>query len=97
MILPIASVVESIQKIAEQNPIDVLITSGRSFSLLKRPQNKIQRVFDINVKGTYSPVQAVLPSMKKHGSGSIIVIASNQSLIAKRNSLPQPEQSGPAH
>ena len=84
------SVVESIQKIAEQNPIDVLITSaGVHFSatIEETTEQDLQRVFDINVKGTYSAVQAVLPSMKKHGSGSIIVIASDQSLIAKRNSF----------
>ncbi|EDP60716.1 oxidoreductase, short-chain dehydrogenase/reductase family protein [Vibrio sp. AND4] len=84
------SVIESIQKIAEHHSIDTLVTSaGVHFSanIEETSEQDLQRVFDINVKGTYSAVQAVLPSMKKRGAGSIIVIASDQSLVAKRNSF----------
>ena len=84
------SVIESIQKIAEHHSIDALVTSaGVHFSanIEETSEQDLQRVFDINVKGTYSAVQAVLPSMKKRGAGSIIVIASDQSLVAKRNSF----------
>ena len=83
------SVIEIIQKIAEKHAIDTLVASaGVHFSanIEETSEQDLQRVFDINVKGTYSAVQAVLPSMKEREAGSIIVIASDQALVAKRNS-----------
>ncbi|MDN3608222.1 SDR family NAD(P)-dependent oxidoreductase [Vibrio ostreicida] len=79
-----------IKHIAQNHNIDVLVTSaGVHFSadIENTSEQDLQRVFDINVKGTYSAVQAVLPVMKKQNSGSIIVVASEQGLVAKPNSF----------
>ena len=79
-----------INDIAQSGSIDVLITSaGVHFSanIEDTSEQDFQRVFDINVKGAYSAIQAALPTMKKQQSGSIIIIASEQALVAKPNSF----------
>jgi len=84
------NVQQHINNIGKEGPIDVLITSaGIHFSanIENTSEQDLQRVFDINVKGAYSAVQAVLPNMKKHNSGAIIIIASDQALVAKPNSF----------
>ncbi|WP_415885532.1 SDR family NAD(P)-dependent oxidoreductase [Neptuniibacter sp. QD37_6] len=45
------------------------------------------RVMAINVKGAYFLLQSVLPHMRLQGSGSIVLLGSDQSVIAKRNSF----------
>ena len=84
------SVRQIIGQIAEQSPIDVLISNaGIHFSgnIENTTDEDFERVFSINVKGAYAAVQAVLPSMKAAQSGAIIFIASDQALIAKHNSF----------
>ncbi|CAH0539687.1 SDR family NAD(P)-dependent oxidoreductase [Vibrio marisflavi] len=84
------AVQKHIFQIAEQHSIDVLITCAGihySATIENTSESELQRVFDINVKGTYSAVQAVLPSMKKQQSGSIIILSSEQALVAKPNSF----------
>lgn len=79
-----------INDIAQNGSIDVLITSaGVHFSanIENTSEQDFQRVFDINVKGVYSAIQAALPTMKKQQAGSIIIIASEQALVAKPNSF----------
>ncbi|GLX77486.1 short-chain dehydrogenase [Thalassotalea insulae] len=71
-------------------PIDVLVSNaGIHFSatIENTSEADLLKVFNINVKGAYSAIQAVLPSMKAQHSGAIILIASDQALIAKRNSF----------
>lgn len=84
------AVQSQISNIAKEHTIDVLITcAGIHFSatIENTSEAELQRVFDINVKGTYSAVQAVLPSMKKQNSGSIIILSSEQALVGKPNSF----------
>ncbi|MCL9783440.1 SDR family oxidoreductase [Vibrio sp. S4M6] len=84
------AVQEQIQQISEHHQIDVLITSAGihySATIEDTSEADFLRVFDINVKGTYSAVQAVLPAMKRQKSGSIIILSSEQALVAKPNSF----------
>ncbi|WP_440876616.1 SDR family NAD(P)-dependent oxidoreductase [Thalassotalea sp. PLHSN55] len=79
-----------INEIAATNTIDVLISNaGIHFSgnIENTSDEEFQRVFDINVKGAYAAVKAVLPAMKQQAQGSIILMASEQALVAKRNSF----------
>jgi len=79
-----------ITEIAETTHIDVLISNaGIHFSanIENTSDEDLERVFDINVKGAYSAIKAVLPSMKSKKSGAIILIASDQAIIGKRNSF----------
>jgi len=79
-----------IQDISNEYPIDVLVSNaGIHFSgnIENTTEADFERVLNINVKGAYAAVKSVLPSMKKHQKGSIILIASDQALVAKHNSF----------
>ncbi|WP_286235125.1 SDR family NAD(P)-dependent oxidoreductase [Thalassotalea sediminis] len=84
------SVHNVISNIAKQSAIDVLVSNaGIHFSanIEDTSPDDLQKVFDINVKGAYSAVQSVLPIMKRENKGAIIIMASDQALIAKQNSF----------
>jgi len=50
-------------------------------------ESNFDRVMNINVRGAYAAIKAVLPNMKTHKNGAIILMASDQALIAKQNSF----------
>ena len=79
-----------INAIAEQHPIDVLISNaGIHFSanIENTSEADLDKVFNINVKGAYAAIKAVLPNMKANNNGAIIVMSSDQALVAKHNSF----------
>jgi len=79
-----------ITKISDDHSIDVLVSNaGIHFSgnIENTSEAEFDRVFSINVKGAYAAVKAVLPNMKANKAGSIILMASDQALIAKQNSF----------
>ena len=45
------------------------------------------KVIGINVKGAFAAIKAVLPNMKSNNNGAIILMSSDQALIAKHNSF----------
>jgi len=51
------------------------------------PEAELDKVLNVNVKGAYAAIKAVLPNMKMHKKGAIILMASDQALIAKQNSF----------
>ncbi|NQY65351.1 MAG: SDR family oxidoreductase [Alteromonadaceae bacterium] len=86
----VKQVAEIIDDIAKNHAIDVLISNaGIHFSanIENTSEEELDKVFNINVKGAYAAVKAVLPNMKANKKGSIIIIASDQALIAKHNSF----------
>ncbi len=79
-----------INNIAQQQTIDVLVSNaGIHFSanIENTSEDDFDKVFNINVKGAYAAVKAVLPSMKANNNGAIILMSSDQALIAKNNSF----------
>jgi NAD(P)-dependent dehydrogenase (short-subunit alcohol dehydrogenase family) len=79
-----------IEGIAEKNTIDVLVSNaGIHFSgnIENTSETELDKVFNINVKGAFSAVKSVLPMMKAQQNGAIILMASDQALIAKQNSF----------
>jgi len=79
-----------INEISQKQSIDVLVSNaGIHFSanIENTSEDELDKVFNINVKGAYAAVKAVLPVMKSNNSGSIILISSDQALIAKQNSF----------
>jgi len=65
--------------LAHYGKIDVLMTSaGVSLGgdTLTTTMENWDRVFAINVKGTYLWIRAVVPAMLRHGKGSIVTVAS---------------------
>ena len=86
----ISQVTNVISNIAKQQPIDVLISNaGVHFSanIENTSEEDFDKVFNINVKGAYAAVKAVLPSMKAQHNGAIIIMSSDQALVAKHNSF----------
>ena len=70
--------------------IDALISNaGIHFSatIEDTSEEDFDRVFAINVNGAYAAIRSVLPSMKSQKSGAIVLMASDQALIAKHNSF----------
>lgn len=80
----------NIANIAKQGAIDVLVSNaGIHFSgnIEQTSEADLEKVFNINVKGAYAAIQAVLPTMKAQQNGAIILMSSDQALIAKHNSF----------
>jgi NAD(P)-dependent dehydrogenase (short-subunit alcohol dehydrogenase family) len=79
-----------IHEIGNEQAIDVLVSNaGIHFSanIENTTEDDFDKVMNINVKGAFAAVKAVLPSMKKNKNGAIILMSSDQALIAKHNSF----------
>ena len=87
----VEAVRRSINTIHEQSQrIDVLVSNAGkhlSANIESTDEQTLDSLFALNVKGAYAAVQSVLPTMKANNAGSIILIASDQALIAKQNSF----------
>lgn len=86
----VSQVNKIITDIASTQGIDVLVSNaGIHFSanIENTSEEELDNVFNINVKGAYAAVKAVIPSMKSNNKGAIILMASDQALIAKQNSF----------
>ena len=89
-ITQVSEVADIIDEIAKEHTIDVLISNaGIHFSanIENTTEADLDKVFNINVKGAYAAVKAVLPNMKANNNGAIIIISSDQALVAKHNSF----------
>ncbi|RHW75533.1 SDR family NAD(P)-dependent oxidoreductase [Colwellia sp. RSH04] len=83
-------VTKIITEIAKEHTIDVLVSNAGihySGNIENTTEADFDKVFSINVKGAYTAVKAVLPSMKASNKGAIILMASDQALVAKQNSF----------
>ncbi len=86
----IAEVKKIIDGIAKHHAINVLVSNaGIHFSanIENTSEDDLDNVFNINVKGAFASIKAVLPHMKHHKNGAIILMSSDQALIAKTNSF----------
>jgi 2-keto-3-deoxy-L-fuconate dehydrogenase len=76
--------------LGQYKQVDVLVSNaGIHFSgtIEQTSDADFERVFAINVRGAITATKAVLPLMKSRKKGVILYMASDQSLIAKRNSF----------
>jgi len=83
-------VTDIINSIRQKHPVDVLVSNaGIHFSanIENTSEEDLDKVFNINVKGAYAAIKAVLPNMKANKNGAIILMSSDQALIAKQNSF----------
>ncbi len=86
----IEQVTAIINRISHKYTIDVLVSNaGIHFSANIENTNEadFDKVLNINVKGAYAAIKAVLPNMKMNKNGAIILMSSDQALIAKHNSF----------
>ena len=89
-ITDVTQVNDIISNIAKDHTIDVLVSNAGihfSGSIENTTEADLERVFNINVKGAYAAIKAVLPSMKAQQNGAIILMSSDQALVAKHNSF----------
>ncbi len=86
----VKQVTDIINSISQKHPVDVLVSNaGIHFSanIENTSEEDLDKVFNINVKGAYAAIKAVLPNMKANKNGAIILMSSDQALIAKQNSF----------
>jgi NAD(P)-dependent dehydrogenase (short-subunit alcohol dehydrogenase family) len=86
-----AQVKAAIEKItALKSGLDILICNAGiylSASIENTSEEDFDKLFAVNVKAAFAAIQASLPSMKAAQKGSIVLIGSDQSVIAKQNSF----------
>jgi NAD(P)-dependent dehydrogenase (short-subunit alcohol dehydrogenase family) len=86
------AVKKTIEEIAQHEPqglIDALVCNAgahMSANIEQTDEAAFLALFNLNVKGAYSATQAALPYLKVKG-GSIVYIASDQAIIAKKSSF----------
>jgi NAD(P)-dependent dehydrogenase (short-subunit alcohol dehydrogenase family) len=86
----VKQVTSIINNITKHQAIDVLVSNaGIHFSanIENTSEADLDKVFNLNVKGAYAAVKAVLPCMKANNNGAIILMSSDQALVAKHNSF----------
>ena len=72
--------------------LDVLVNNAgvtSRMNLLDAPEEDWDRVLDINAKGSFLGIKAVIPAMRKSGGGSIVNISSQLGLVGGDFSSPQ--------
>ncbi|ODN44002.1 oxidoreductase [Piscirickettsia litoralis] len=85
--LQVNSAIETV--IEQAGQVDVLVSNaGIHFSatIEGSSETDYQRVMDINVKGAFLSVKAIITQMRKQQSGNIVLISSEQALVGKPNS-----------
>ncbi|MDP2561767.1 SDR family NAD(P)-dependent oxidoreductase [Psychrobium sp. 1_MG-2023] len=87
----VAEVEVAIHDIAKiHGRIDSLICNAGvhlSANIEQTSEQELDRIFAINVKGAYAAIKASLPTMKSQQCGSIVIIASDQAIVAKTGSF----------
>ncbi len=87
----IADIQNAIEKIAaEKKHIDALVCNAGvhfSSSIQSTAETDYDRVWNINFKGAFFLTQLILPFMLSQKKGAIVFVGSDQTLIAKRNSV----------
>lgn len=86
----VSAVANAVNTIGQQHGhIDVVVSNaGRHLSanIENTSEQMLDALFSLNVKGAFSLVKHALPFMKKNG-GAIVLVASDQALVGKRNSF----------
>lgn len=76
--------------IAQAGRIDAVVSNAGihlSATIEDTSEAQFDRLMAINVKGAFYLLKAVLPQMRQQRSGSIILMGSDQSVVAKPNSF----------
>lgn len=87
----VSQVETAIQNIYQQTGrLDVLVSNAGvhcSANIEQTSEEQLDNMFAINVKGAFAAIRGVLPAMCATKSGAIILMASDQAVIAKHNSF----------
>lgn len=85
-----AQVSQTITELCAQHQVVGLVCNAGmhlSANIEQTSEVMFDNLFSLNVKGAFAAIQAVLPSLKQQNNGSIVLVASDQALIGKRNSF----------
>lgn len=83
-------VTDAVTKIAKHRNVDAFVANAGIYysgNIENTSEQTLMKIFDINVKGTYSALQAILPFMRENRSGAIVLMGSDQCFVGKRNSF----------
>jgi len=83
-------VTDAVTKIAKHRAVDAFVANAGIYysgNIENTSEQTLMKIFDINVKGTYSALQAILPFMRENRSGAIVLMGSDQCFVGKRNSF----------
>ena len=70
--------------------IDALVCNAGfhvSATIEETDEALLDKVFNVNVKGAYSAIKAVLPTMRAQQRGAVVVMGSDQSFVGKQSSF----------
>ncbi|UTW45459.1 glucose 1-dehydrogenase [bacterium SCSIO 12696] len=73
-----------LQELDDKQPIDVLVNSAgiaHIGSIEQCTENDLDRLYQVNIKGTYNTMAALIPAMKSRQSGAILNLASVASSV----------------
>jgi hypothetical protein len=79
-----------ISELSHKYTIDVLVSNAGkhlSANIEETSSDDFDKIINLNVKGAFFAIKAVLPNMKANNNGAIILMSSDQALIAKHNSF----------
>jgi len=77
-------VINIMAQIAEDGPIDILINNAgiaHVGNVENTSEEELDRIYQVNVKGIYNCIYAVIPYMKKKNNGCIVNMASVASVV----------------
>lgn len=77
-------VIDVVESIASNNKIDILVNNAgiaHVGNIENTSVDDLDRIYNVNVKGVYNCIYAVIPHMKKEGNGAIVNMASIASTV----------------
>ncbi|RYV01749.1 oxidoreductase [Shewanella sp. OPT22] len=83
-------VTRCVEQLTNKYNIDtVILNAGKHMSatIESTSEADFDALFSLNVKGAIATIKAVLPNMKAQNYGNILLISSEQALVAKNNSF----------
>ncbi|MFI4956594.1 MAG: SDR family NAD(P)-dependent oxidoreductase [Gammaproteobacteria bacterium] len=80
------AVEKALQKITTLEAVVSCAGKYLSASIEETSESEFDDMFSVNVKGTFFLLKSVLPVLKKQQHGSVVIVASDQSLIGKTRS-----------
>lgn len=86
-----SSIAKYMEKTIEKHgPIDTLIANAgvhRPNTILDVSDEDLDLVIGVNIMGTVNTLREGVPRIKDSGGGAVVIVASDQALIGKRNSF----------
>lgn len=100
LVFNVANQQDVLESFSQMDAIDVLVTCA-GISNIGNAENtseaEFDRVFNVNVKGTYNCIHAAIPIMKRNGGGLIITISSVAAKVGLQDRFAYSMSKGAVH